>query len=160
MMNSLIISDFRLIQESRSISSDMSLSSPTSPNKLSILPETEAVKNNQRAASTLKEEDPGSMAEMDPAMASLTQSLEELDRDLDSNSDLERNRGGKNGRLCRDHNINNSSPMAGLKKSGPGSVPLLASTEDISIALMKSHKQKELEESPGKTSKKSYSTVV
>ena len=128
-------SDFRLIQESRSISSDMSLSSPTSPNKLSILPETEAVKNNQRAASTLKEEDPGSMAEMDPAMASLTQSLEELDRDLDSNSDLERNRGGKNGRLCRDHNINNSSPMPGLKKSGPGSVPLLASTEDISITL-------------------------
>ena len=118
----------------------MSLSSPTSPNKLSILPETEAVKNNQRAVSTLKEEDPGSMAEMDPAMASLTQSLEELDRDLDSNSDLERNRGGKNGRLCRDHNINNSSPMPGLKKVAPDSMPLLASTEHIPTTLTKSHK--------------------
>ena len=50
--------------------------------------------------------------------------------------------------------------MAGLKKSVPGSVPLLASTEDISIALMKSHKQKELEDLPGKTLKKYYSTVV
>ena len=109
----------------------MSLSSPTSPNKLSILPETEAVKNNQRAASTLKEEDPGSMAEMDPAMASLTQSLEELDRDLDN--DLER--GQRKNQLRRDHNISNTS-SPGLKKTGPGSVPLLASTEDISIAVM------------------------
>ena len=66
-----------MIQESRSICSD--LSSPTSI-KMSTEPEVEHI----RPSSTLKDDESQSMAEMDPAMASLTQSLEELDRDLDT----------------------------------------------------------------------------
>ena len=141
-----------MIQESRSISSDLSLSSPTS------IPLPEA-KNDDRAASTLKEEESQSMAEMDPAMASLTQSLEELDRDLDT--DLTGG-GHRKNQLRRDQNISNTS-SPGLKKTGPGSVPLLASTEDISVAVMNVMKKPHIQnQSPGKKSKnpESYSTVV
>lgn len=100
------------------------------------------------------------MAEMDPAMASLTQSLEELDRDLDTDLGGQGHR--KNQLRHRDHNISNTS-SPGLKKTGPGSVPLLASTEDISIAVMNVMKKPHIpSQSPGKKSKnpESYSTVV
>ena len=83
------------------------------------------------------------MAEMDPAMASLTQSLEELDKevfDKDLNAfeitTTNRNKsrlslGGGQFSPAKQNN-----PALGLttRASGPGSVPLLASDEDLSSA--------------------------
>ena len=87
------------------------------------------------------------MAEMDPAMASLTQSLEELDRDVEA---VIRNNYRPRLSLGGSHH---NSPM--IKKSGPGSVPLLASTEDISIVGMVQPRA-----SPKVINPESYSTVV
>ncbi len=67
-----------------------------------------------------------SIYEMDPAMASLTQSLEDLDRDLEA--PLRPKRSPRTG-------LSANSNASGLTKSGPGSVPLLASTEDISVIV-------------------------
>ena len=91
--------------------------------------------------------------EMDPAMASLTQSLEELDRDVEA--EVQKKTGRPRLSLS-----NHTSPV--IRKTGPGSVPLLASTEDISIAVATSSKKqsqstKELKKS---VNPESYSTVV
>lgn len=75
--------------------------------------------NTSTSPATPRREDSQSHAasiyEMDPAMASLTQSLEELDRDVEDETPSKRNNG--------------------LHKSGPGSIPLLASTEDIAMVV-------------------------
>lgn len=94
--------------------------------------------------STLREDE--SLTDMDPAMASLTQSLEELDREVESEA-------------------NNSKK---LKKKFPypigdakltGSVPLLASTEDISVMASMSH-QSESPIAKKVVNPDSYSTIV
>ena len=85
------------------------------------------------------------MAEMDPAMASLTQSLEELDKEVDRDLNAfeitttnNRNKsrlslGGGGGQFSP---AKENIPALGLttRASGPGSVPLLASDEDLSSA--------------------------
>lgn len=94
--------------------------------------------------STLREDE--SLTDMDPAMASLTQSLEELDREVECEA--------------------NSSKK--LKKKFPypigdakltGSVPLLASTEDISVMASMSH-QSESPVAKKVVNPDSYSTIV
>lgn len=113
----------RLIEESPS-SLDLCLSSPIS------LKLKEEVKN-EAAASIIKDEEESHsiMADMDPAMASLTQSLEELDRDVEDYGVLNMSTmANRRPRLSFDQN---RSPA--IKKTGPGSVPLLASNEDISM---------------------------
>ena len=115
--------------------------------------------------STIRDDDCASMAEMDPAMASLTQSLEELDKELDKDNAFEitnRNKsrlslGGGQFSPAKQNN-----PALGLttRASGPGSVPLLASDEDLSSAS-------QLKSSSGGSvplkkfvNRDSYSTVV
>ena len=84
------------------------------------------------------------MAEMDPAMASLTQSLEELDKEVDrdlnafeitttNNRNKSRLSLGGGGQFSP---AKQNNPALGLttRASGPGSVPLLASDEDLSSA--------------------------
>lgn len=113
----------RLIEESPS-SLDLCLSSPISI-KLS---EDNKVKKDESIIKD-EEESHSIMAEMDPAMASLTQSLEELDRDVEDfgviNMSTAANR---RPRLSFDQ-----SRSPAIKRTGPGSVPLLASNEDISM---------------------------
>ena len=97
------------------------------------------------------------MTDMDPEMASLTQSLEELDREVDADNPKSGKKHYKSSRLSLSNH--NSSP--GLKKTGPGSVPLLASTEDISIVV--NSQQKPPKGSPLKkkiVNPESYSTIV
>ena len=112
---------------------------------------------------TLKDDDSqaSNMAEMDPAMASLTQSLEELDRDVEAGNDI----------IGRGRHIRPRMSLSGhnspvIRKTGPGSVPLLASTEDISIAVAPSSASaSKLPQGSPKSLKKSvnpesYSTIV
>lgn len=86
------------------------------------------------------------MAEMDPAMASLTQSLEELDKEVDRDLNAfeitttnNRNKsrlslGGGGGGQFSPAKQNNPALGLTTRASGPGSVPLLASDEDLSSA--------------------------
>ena len=114
------------------------------------------------------------MAEMDPAMASLTQSLEELDKEvfdkdlnafeITTTTTNNRNKsrlslGGGGGQFSP---AKQNNPALGLttRASGPGSVPLLASDEDLSSAS-------QLKSSSGGSvplkkfvNRDSYSTVV
>ena len=147
---------FRLMEESPS-SVELSVSSPTSIKLASELPNQKLKQDNSLAKDyTLRDESQQSMSEMDPAMASLTQSLEELDRDVESDlPHQQKRRSSSKGQRLSLGGSNHNSPI--LKKSGPGSVPLLASTEDISTAatIERGGGPKHCNKNP-----ESYSTVV
>ena len=83
------------------------------------------------------------MAEMDPAMASLTQSLEELDKEVDrdlnafeitTTNNRNKSRLSLGGGQFSPAKQNNPALGLTTRASGPGSVPLLASDEDLSSA--------------------------
>ena len=142
----------RLMEESPS-SVELSVSSPTSIKLAELSPPSkkpmQTTTDSLAKDFTLRDESQ-SMSEMDPAMASLTQSLEELDRDVES--DLPSQQKRSKGRLSLGGS-NHNSPI--MKKTGPGSVPLLASTEDISTAATISIEGPKSNKNP-----ESYSTVV
>ena len=129
---------------------DFCLSSPTSEKTCS----QEPLKH------VIVDEENQSMTEMDPAMASLTQSLEELDRDLDDplhNARANIRSGKTRLSLGGSHH---GSPV--IRKTGPGSVPLLASTEDISVVgtVQKPAAVSKPQVLPKAVNPDSYSTVV
>ena len=138
---------FRLSDESPSAFDLSTISSPTS------IQLADPLRNRLGGDSTIRDDCP-SMTDMDPAMASLTQSLEELDKEVDSDIIAPKNKS----RLSLGGMTPKQSPVM-LPPKGPGSVPLLASDEDLSSTS-------QLKSSGGSVPLKkivnrdSYSTVV
>ena len=131
---------------------ELSVSSPLSIKLASELPNQ--MKQDSLAKDFTLKDESQSMSEMDPAMASLTQSLEELDRDVESDLPHQQKRRSSKGQRLSLGGSNHNSPL--MKKTGPGSVPLLASTEDISTAAtIERGGSKHCNKNP-----ESYSTVV
>ena len=145
---------FRLMENSPS-SAELSVSSPTSIKLAELSPPTKKPAEDSLAKDFTLRDESQSMSEMDQAMASLTQSLEELDRDVESDQKpQQQQKRSSKGRLSLGGvSSHHNSPL--MKKTGPGSVPLLASTEDISTAATIS-----IEGSKSNKNPESYSTVV
>ena len=134
---------------------ELSVSSPTSIKLAELSPPTKKPAEDSLAKDFTLRDESQSMSEMDQAMASLTQSLEELDRDVESDQKpQQQQKRSSKGRLSLGGvSSHHNSPL--MKKTGPGSVPLLASTEDISTAATIS-----IEGSKSNKNPESYSTVV
>lgn len=126
MLFSICFAYYRLIEDS-STSIELSINSPMSI-QLHELKKSIGEEDSSTAKNSINRDESHSIYEMDPAMASLTQSLEELDRDVEDEIPKYR----RTARLSLGGSGHNSP---GIKKTGPGSVPLLASTEDITVIV-------------------------
>ena len=135
------------------------LSTVSSPTSIQMAVDANRRSVNADRDSTIRDDDCPSMTDMDPAMASLTQSLEDLDKEVEATDEKTPKNHHKPRLSLGGLSPTHQSPAHLPSRTGPGSVPLLASDEDLSSAS-------QLKSSGGSVPLKkivnrdSYSTVV